>query len=165
MSLAIKISLAASGLFLLTGMLTGIWKWRRIMTSAEHRTPVYVDIAHRASLLYSFAALVISKLLEYSPFNESIQLLIALLPLFYFAATILVYICLGVLDTTDNQFNRRNFITTWSMYLLIHGRSRRRQPHPRRIPLHAVYKLIERLIESMNRSINESISLWNKSSF
>lgn len=119
MNLAIKISLAASGLFLLTGMLTGIWKWRRIMTSAEHRAPVYVDIAHRASLLYSFAALVIAKLLEYSPFNERVQLLSALPPLFYFAATILVYVRLGLLDTTDNQFSERNFITTWGMYLLI----------------------------------------------
>ena len=57
MNPAIKLSLAASGIFLMTGLLSGILKYRRIMTSAEHRAPVYVDIAHRASLLYSFAAL------------------------------------------------------------------------------------------------------------
>ena len=60
MSLAIKISLLASGLFLLMGMLTGVLKYQRIMTSPEHRAPVYVDIAHRAAFLYSFAMLVIA---------------------------------------------------------------------------------------------------------
>ena len=58
MSLAVKITLAASGIYLLTGMLIGIVKYRRIMTSAGHRAPVYIDIAHRAALMYSFAALV-----------------------------------------------------------------------------------------------------------
>jgi hypothetical protein len=69
MNPAIKLSLAASGIFLLTGLLSGILKYRRIMSSAEHRAPVYVDIAHRASLLYSFASLVIARLLEYSPYS------------------------------------------------------------------------------------------------
>lgn len=65
MSAAIKISLIASGIFLLTGLLSGVLKYRRIMTSPRHRAPVYVDkIAHRASLLYSFAALVIARLLD-----------------------------------------------------------------------------------------------------
>ncbi|HEY0405685.1 MAG TPA: hypothetical protein VGC89_08145 [Pyrinomonadaceae bacterium] len=69
MSTAIKISLIASGIFLMKGLLSGILKHRRIMTSPRHRAPVYVDIAHRAALLYSFAALVIARLLEGSPQN------------------------------------------------------------------------------------------------
>ena len=121
MNIAIKISLLASGLFLLAGMLLGVLKYRRIMTSDVHRAPVYVDIAHRASLLYSFASLVIAKLLEYSPFPTSIQICIAAVPLFYFAVTIIEYTVLGLRNRTENQFSERNFITTWGMYMLIVG--------------------------------------------
>ena len=49
--LAVKISLLVSGLFLLNGMLTGIWKYAKIMSSPEHKAPVYVDIAHRTFFL------------------------------------------------------------------------------------------------------------------
>ena len=45
MTLAIKISLLFSGLFLLNGMLTGIWKYVRIMSRENHQVPVYVDIS------------------------------------------------------------------------------------------------------------------------
>ncbi|MGB7925986.1 MAG: hypothetical protein WCF57_22290 [Pyrinomonadaceae bacterium] len=121
MNPAIKLSLLASGLFLLAGMLLGVLKYRRIMTSPEHRAPVYVDIAHRASFLYSFASLVIARLLEYSPFTVTAQVLIAAVPLFYFAVTIVEYTVLGLRNRTRNQFSERNFITTWGMYTLIVG--------------------------------------------
>ena len=121
MNAAIKLSLLASGLFLLAGMLLGVLKYRRIMTSTEHRAPVYIDIAHRASFLYSFASLVIAKLLEYSPFPASAQVWIAAIPLFYFAVTVLEYTVLGLRNRTENQFSERNFITTWGMYMLITG--------------------------------------------
>ena len=118
---AIKLSLLASGLFLLTGMLTGIMKYRRTMQSPDHRAPVYIDIAHRASLLYSFAALVIAKLLEYSPYSERVQIIATAFPLAFFAITIVGYFVFGMLNTTQNVFERRNFITTWYMYALIAG--------------------------------------------
>lgn len=65
MNLSVKIALLASGLFLLSGMLTGVWKYRRIMQFAENQAPVYVDIAYRTSFFYSFASLVIAKLIAY----------------------------------------------------------------------------------------------------
>jgi hypothetical protein len=121
MSLAIKISLAASGVFLLAGMLLGIVKYRAIMRSPAHRAPVYVDIAHRASLLYSFASLVIAKLLEYSPYSERVQLAAAGVPLVFFALTVAGYTAHGLRDDTDNIFAERNFTTMWFMYALIAG--------------------------------------------
>ena len=121
MNPAIKISLAASGLFLLAGMLTGVLKYQRTMTSAEHRAPVYVDIAHRASLLYSFAALVIAKLLEYSPYSARVQMVAASVPLAFFAITIAGYTAEGLMNRTENLFRERNFTTTWYMYALIAG--------------------------------------------
>ena len=121
MSLAIKISLLASGLFLLTGMLVGVLKYQRIMTSPEHRAPVYVDIAHRAAFLYSFAMLVISKLLEYNPYAARVQVAAVLTVLLFFVLTVIGYLMEGVRDHTDNLFRERNFTTTWYMYLLIVG--------------------------------------------
>jgi len=121
MNPAIKISLFASGLFLLSGLLTGVLKYRGIMTSPDHRAPVYIDIAHRASFLYSFAALVIARLLEYSPYPRWVQTWAAILPLAFFAITIIGYTAHGLRDRTDNIFSERNFTTTWYMYLLIMG--------------------------------------------
>jgi hypothetical protein len=121
MTLAVKIALLASGLFLLSGMLTGIWKYAKIMRSAEHRAPVYVDIAHRASFFYSFASLVIAKLIEFSPFSAAQQTVIVAVPLLYFILTVIGYIKEGFLDRTDNMFAERNFITVWFMYGLIAG--------------------------------------------
>jgi len=121
MSLAVKISLAASGVFLLVGMLLGVVKYRAIMRSPAHRAPVYVDIAHRASFLYSFAALVIAELLRYSPYPEAVQLAAAGVPLLFFALTIAGYSAHGLKDDTENMFAERNFITTWFMYALIIG--------------------------------------------
>lgn len=121
MTLAVKICLLFSGLFLLTGMLIGILKYVFTMRSEEHRAPIYIDIAHRAALLYSFAALVMAKLIEFSPYTQTVQLVIALVPLAYFALTIFQYTKLGLRRQEETQFGERNFITTWFMYGLIVG--------------------------------------------
>ncbi len=92
MSLALKISLTASGLYLLGGMLIGIIKYRKTMQNAEHRAPVYIDIAHRAAFLYSFAALTIAKLLEQNAFSEAILLPATIFVLLFFSLTIIGYL-------------------------------------------------------------------------
>jgi hypothetical protein len=121
MNLPVKISLAASGVFLLAGMLLGVLKYRAVMRAPAHRAPVYIDTAHRAALLYSFAALVIAKLLEFSPYTERVQLAAACVPLAFFALTIAGYAAHGLRDDTENIFAERNFTTTWFMYALIAG--------------------------------------------
>jgi hypothetical protein len=121
MTLAIKISLLVSGIFLLNGMLTGVWKYTKIMASVEHQAPVYVDIAHRASFFYCFASLVIAKLMEFSPFSNFWQIAIVVFPLSYFIITVIGYMREGYLNRTENMFTERNFITTWFMYGLIVG--------------------------------------------
>lgn len=121
MSLATKIALLASGLFLLSGMLTGVWKYAKIMSSLEHKAPAYVDIAHRASFFYSFASLVIARLIEFSPFSQTWQTVIVAVPVLYFILTVIGYIREGFLNRTENMFAERNFVTTWFMYGLIAG--------------------------------------------
>lgn len=121
MNVAIKISLLSSGLFLLMGMLIGILKYRRMITRESHTAPVYVDIAHRAAFLYSFAMLVIARLLEYSPYSGRVQLGATVLVLAFLALTVIGYLSHGLMEDTDNLFRERNFTTTWYMYLLIVG--------------------------------------------
>lgn len=113
--------LGAAGAFLLTGLLIGVWKYACIMKSAEHRAPPYVDIAHRAALLYSFAALVMMKLVAHSPYTRAVQLGATGVPIFFFAAAVASYVWHGARNDTDNQFRERNVLTTWGMLLLIVG--------------------------------------------
>lgn len=121
MNAAIKLSLLASGLFLFIGLWLGVWKYKKIMASIDKTSPVYVDIAHRAALLYSFAALVIAKLLEYNPYPVVVQLIASGTIFTFFAIAVTTYTLLGFHDKTDNQFKERNFSTTWGMLLLIAG--------------------------------------------
>jgi hypothetical protein len=121
MTAAVKLCVFASGLFLLAGMGLGVLKYRGMMRSAEHRAPAYIDIGHRAALLYSFAALVLAKLAEFSPYPSTITVIAAAVPLLYFALTIIIYAKLGWQGREETQFSDRNFITTWGMYALIAG--------------------------------------------
>jgi len=119
MALAIKLSLAASGIFLLVGMLSGILKYRGMLNRPYHQAPPYIDIAHRAALLYSFACLVIAELLRYSPYSAKLEVFLAMAPISFFAIAVGQYLILGFRNETDNQFRERDFNTTWGMWLLI----------------------------------------------
>jgi hypothetical protein len=80
-----------------------------------------VDIAHRAAFLYSFAMLVIAKLLEFNPYSMKIQVGAVTAVLAFLTLTVLGYLRHGIMDDTDNLFRERNFTTTFYMYLLIVG--------------------------------------------
>lgn len=104
METASELTLFACGIFFLTGLLTGVWKYLSIRKSPTSEAPRYVNIAHRASLQYSFAALVLLKLLEFSPYTETTNLIAVSLPLSFFSAAIITYIFHAALRDTDNQF-------------------------------------------------------------
>jgi hypothetical protein len=117
----VKLSILFAGLFLLMGMLTGVWKYAAIMKSENHKSSMYIDIAHRNALLFSFACIVIAKLMEFSPFSTTMQMVITLIPLFYFSLTTTNQIKQGFLGRTETIFKERNFSTTWFTYGLIIG--------------------------------------------
>ena len=119
MILESKIALTASGTFFLTALLTGVWKYRHMLLHESHLAPAYVDTAHRAALLYTFAALLLARLVEESPFPPAVNLLAIGGPLAFFAVAIATYVGLGLENRTDNQFRERNFNTTWGMAALI----------------------------------------------
>ena len=117
----IKLAILFSGLFLLIGMLTGVWKYTTMMKSEHAKSSMYVDIAHRNALLFSFACVVIAKLMEFSPFSMTIQIIITAIPLFYFSLTTINQIKEGFAGRTETIFKERNFSTTWFTYGLIVG--------------------------------------------
>ena len=118
MKTSILLTTTACGTFFLTALLSGIWKWRAMLAAPDHQAPFYVDTAHRAALLYSFACLVLIHFLELSPFSETVNVLAAAAPLAFFALAIATYLVLGYQDRTDNQFSERTFATTGGMVLL-----------------------------------------------
>ena len=103
MSASETLSIIAAGVFFLTGLLTGTWKYRQILASASGRAHPYVDICHRASLMYAFAALLLAKFAEISRLPEMLELIAAALVLFYFATAIVTYLVHGLLQDTENQ--------------------------------------------------------------
>jgi hypothetical protein len=105
-ALASKLIVFACGVFFLTGLLTGVWKYLSTWKGPASVAPRYVSVAHQTSLLYSFAALVLLKFLEFSPFSATINLLAVAFPLFFFAIAIATYIAHGILQDSDNQFQK-----------------------------------------------------------
>jgi hypothetical protein len=119
MPLEIKLTLVALGIFFFTALLTGVWKYRHMLTSTNHVAPAYVDIAHKAALHYSFAILIVIKLEEVSGLGTTLNLLGASLIIGFFAIATSTYILLGIGNKTDNQFKTRSFNTTFGMWMLI----------------------------------------------
>ena len=104
LDVAVKGAILASGIFLWVGMLTGVWKYWQIRHSPQARAHYYVDIAHRSSLLYAPASLILAVLAYFSAFQEWINWLCIVINLVFFSFSILSYILHGYLKDTTNQF-------------------------------------------------------------
>jgi hypothetical protein len=94
------------GGFFTVGLLTGFWKYRAMVTSADGVAPVYVDICHRAALMYAFACLVLAEFARSSAWSDSINTVAVIVPMAFFASAVLIYGVHGVLRDTDNQMRR-----------------------------------------------------------
>src|ERR1700730_17610428 len=99
-----KITLLAAGLIFLLALVLGVWKYRQILRAEDHRAHPYVDIAHRAALLYSFATLLIAVFVELSAWPAWVNLTAAMVVVFFFVAAIVAYIVHGARRDTTNQF-------------------------------------------------------------
>ena len=103
---AYKLALAASGLFLLVGMLTGVWKYLAIRASDNAEAPYYVSIAHRTALMYAFACLVLAEVGRHSAFSAGVDFWATLFPIVFFALAVATYSLHGLLNDTDNQLRK-----------------------------------------------------------
>lgn len=103
MECSVVLAIVSAGVFFLTALLTGVWKYLQIRASESASAHPYVDIAHRASLMYSFAALLLARFAEISQLPASVEWWAVLFPVIYFAYAILLYIVHGALQDTENQ--------------------------------------------------------------
>lgn len=116
-----KLTLLAAGLVFLLALLLGVWKYRQMMVSEDHRAHPYVDIAHRAALLYSFATLLLAVFVELSAWAAWVNLAAAGVVVFFFVAAILSYVAHGARRDTVNQFDGADRSLAVAMALLIAG--------------------------------------------
>jgi hypothetical protein len=116
-----KITLLTAGLIFLLALVLGVWKYRQIMVADDHRAHPYVDIAHRAALLYSFATLLIAVFVELSAWPAWVNLTAAMIVVFFFVAAIVGYISHGLRRDTVNQFESPDRALLVAMALLIVG--------------------------------------------
>lgn len=112
---AVKIAIVFSGIFLWVGMLTGVWKYAQIHGSKHARAHYYVDIAHRSSLLYAPASLILAVLAYYSSFADALNLLFVVVNVVFFSFSILSYVVHGVLKDTSNQFKKPHQMGAWQL--------------------------------------------------
>lgn len=104
LSASVKVAIVFSGIFLWVGMLTGVWKYWQIRHTELARAHYYVDIAHRSSLLYAPAALILAVMAHFSAYPEWLNLICVWLNLAFFSFSILSYVLHGMLQDTTNQF-------------------------------------------------------------
>jgi hypothetical protein len=99
-----KAVLFAAGLIFLGALLLGVWKYRQMATSPEGLAHPYVDVAHRAALLYSFATLLVAAFVELSGWSTAVNLIAAFAAIAFFVSAILAYAYHGLTRDTENQF-------------------------------------------------------------
>jgi hypothetical protein len=114
-------TILAAGLIFLLALVLGIWKYRQMATSENHLAHPYVDIAHRAALLYSFATMLVAVFVELSAWPTWVNLSAAMVLVFFFVAAIFEYIVHGIRRDTTNQFEHPTPALTVGMIALIIG--------------------------------------------
>jgi len=114
-------TILAAGLIFLLALVLGIWKYRQMATSENHLAHPYVDIAHRAALLYSFATMLVAVFVELSAWPTWVNLTAAMVLVLFFVAAIFEYIVHGIRRDTTNQFEHPTPTLTVGMIALVIG--------------------------------------------
>ncbi|MGZ4981149.1 MAG: hypothetical protein ACXWE4_07500 [Methylobacter sp.] len=112
-----RIALIASGIFFMTGLLTGVWKYICMRQHQKAEAPHYVNTAHRAALMYAFAAQLLAVFAAASAFSDTVNTVAVTLPLLFFGIAILHYINLGL--TTGSNNSMRDSADRTKDYLIL----------------------------------------------
>ena len=99
-----KAVLLAAGVMFLLALVLGVWKYRQMASAEDHLAHPYVDTAHRAALLYSFATLLVASFVQFSGWSQLVDLLAAGTLYFFFLGAVVGYAVHGWRRDTDNQF-------------------------------------------------------------
>ena len=102
-TLAARIALCASGTFFMAGLLTGYWKYQCMKKHPKAEAPFYVNTAHRAALMYAFAAQLLAVFASLSVFSDRINSFAVGAPILFFGISILHYVHLGLTTGSNNS--------------------------------------------------------------
>jgi hypothetical protein len=117
----VRITLLAAGLTFLLALVLGVWKYRQVLRADDHRAHPYVDIAHRAALLYSFATLLVAVFVQLSAWPAWVNLTAAMIVVFFFVGATVGYISHGLRRDTVNEFESPDRALKVAMVALIAG--------------------------------------------
>jgi hypothetical protein len=101
-----KAVLFAAGLIFFGALLLGVLKYRQMAASPDGLAHPYVDTAHRAARLYSFATLLLATFVELSGFSSTVNLIAAFAVIAFFVGAIVTYLVHGLRRDTENQFRQ-----------------------------------------------------------
>lgn len=118
---ATAVTVFAAGVIFLLALILGVWKYRQMATSPNHLAHPYVDIAHRAALLYSFATLLVAAFVELSAWPSWVNLTAAMTLVFFFVGAIAIYVVHGARRDTTNQMENAGSAVHIGMWALIIG--------------------------------------------
>lgn len=118
---ATAVTLFAAGLIFLLALILGIWKYRQMAAGPDHLAHPYVDIAHRAALMYSFSTLLVAVFVQLSAWPAWVNLTAAMVLVFFFVVAIAAYIQHGLRRDTTNQFEHSSVGLHAGMVALILG--------------------------------------------
>ncbi|MEU9297922.1 hypothetical protein [Streptomyces sp. NPDC048266] len=93
-----------AGLMFASALVIGVWKWQQSISSPDGTAHRYVNVAHSAGLMYSFAtAAIIAPLVQFSGWPTAVNIGAASAIIGMFVVTITNYVRLGFQAGTDNQ--------------------------------------------------------------
>lgn len=118
---ATAVTLFAAGLIFLLALILGIWKYRQMAVGPDHLAHPYVDIAHRAALMYSFSTLLVAVFVRFSAWPAWVNLTAAMVLVFFFVIAIAAYVQHGLRRDTTNQFEHSSVGLHAGMVALILG--------------------------------------------
>lgn len=93
-----------SGMIFLWALALGVWKYQQIRSSPNGRAHIYVDIAHRAALMYAFATMLLAVFAQFSSWPTLVNAIAGLAPTAFFIGAIAGYTVHGAKRDTENQF-------------------------------------------------------------
>ncbi|MET9732814.1 hypothetical protein ABZZ79_19850 [Streptomyces sp. NPDC006458] len=96
--------LFSAGLIFIASLILGVWKWQQSISSPDGTAHRYVNVAHNAGLMYSFAtSAIVAPLVQFSDWPSAVNITAATAVIGMFTLTISNYVRLGIQARTDNQ--------------------------------------------------------------
>lgn len=112
----VQLALAGAGGLFLIAQACGVWKFVKISRSPAASAPEYVSIAHRASLMYAFAAQLAAALAAFNALSHAVLLGAVTMLLVSFVLSIVSYAIHGFLEDTDNQYRRPHALGQYPLW-------------------------------------------------